>query len=62
MTLFAEPLSSRYRGSSMTVRNRPAVKSDSGLTAALFRSIDLGVNTTSGRRTPSRACRRSRWK
>ena len=32
------------------------------LTAALLRSIDLGVNTMSGRITPSSACRRSRWK
>ena len=30
--------------------------------AALRRSIDFGVNTTSGRWMPSRLCRRSRWK
>jgi hypothetical protein len=42
--------------------NRSSVKSSTGLVAAFRRSIDLGVNTTSGRFTPSRAWRRSRWK
>ena len=49
-------------GSSSTEANRPEVNSETGLTAARSRSIDFGVNTTSGRLIPSSACRRSRWK
>src|SRR3954452_20733243 len=46
----------------MTDRNPPEVKSSTGEDAALSRSIDLGVNTTSGRRGLAYAWRRNRWK
>ncbi len=46
----------------MTGRKWPFVKSSGALTAALSRSIDFGVKTTSGRRGRAYACRRSRWK
>ena len=38
------------------------MKSSTGEAAPLSRSIDFGVNTTSGRRGLACACRRSRWK
>ena len=40
----------------------PVVKSAIGETAALSRSIDLGVNTISGLTRLDSACQRSRWK
>ena len=46
----------------MTVANVPVVKSAGSDVARLWRSIDFGVNTTSGRCCGSSACRRSRWK
>ncbi len=38
--------------SSITGSNLPVVKASTGETAALFRSMDFGVNTTIGRCTP----------
>ena len=46
----------------MTVLKVPEVKSSTAEAAALSRSIDFGVKTTSGRRGLAYACRRSRWK
>ena len=46
----------------MTGRNVPEVKSSLADPAALRRSIDFGVNTTSGLWCGASACQRSRWK
>jgi hypothetical protein len=45
-----------------TASKVPSVKSSDWDTAALLRSIDFGVKTTSGLCFPLNACSRSRWK
>jgi hypothetical protein len=49
-------------GSGSTGSNVPLARSSTPLAAVFSRSIDLGVNTMSGRRGRAKAWRRSRWK
>ena len=62
-SLTTVPLWSTNRGSFITDWNFvTSVNSATELVAVFMRSIDFGVNTTSGRFKLPKACRRSRWK